>query len=108
MDKNLLAEIERRKARGHQPITVAQLSAELKNIGYKMDRTEDCRCNAVYQSGDHAGSSYPVITTGVIEVNTGMSFAHKDARRDDAFRPLQHMRFHQSHYAIVRGAILEI
>jgi hypothetical protein len=46
--------------------------------------------------------------TGVREIDSGLSFAHVDARRDENFRALQQLRFEGSLFAVVRGTLFEI
>jgi hypothetical protein len=109
MTEQLQRELDRRKARGNSPVTVAEMNRRLAAIGYKMDRTMDCPGSSRYRTGEFAGESYPCITTGMNEIDTGVSAYHyQDARRDANFRELQRIRFHEEVYAVVRGKILEI
>lgn len=105
---NLETELAARAQEGYTPITVKELEATLRSIGYRLDRDKDCGCNAQYMTGARAGQTYPCITTGVREVDTGLSAFHVDARRDENFVALQQMRMNQSHFAVIRGSILEI
>jgi hypothetical protein len=108
MNAQVQAEVARRKARGFSPTTVAGMKAALAEIGYKIDRSMDCHSMNRYVSGEFAGQSYPAVNTGVVEADSGLSFAHVDARRDTNFKTLQRMRFNEELYVVVRGRILEI
>lgn len=104
----LQRELERRRARGYAPVTVAEMKARLAHLGYKLDRTMDCVGTPRYMAGPHAGESYPAIVTGVREIDTNLSFANVDARRDENFEALQQLRFEGSLFAVIRGRLLEI
>lgn len=98
-------EIERRKAEGDAPMTVRAMDAAFRALGYRLDRSLDCRSVARIMTGDAAGASYPCVTTGVKHIATGLSAFNVDAPRDDAFHAMQSLRLRA--YAISRGAILE-
>ena len=101
-------ELARRAKHGHKPTTVAGMSVALLAIGYKMDRSMDCRSDNLHVSGENAGESYPAVNVGVVEADTGLSFANIDARKDDNFHALQSLRYNEELFAVVRGRILEI
>jgi len=102
------AEVERRKRRGHEPRTVRQVNDALSRLGYRLDRTSDCKSVNRILTGEDAGKSYPAINAYVVEIDTGLSFANVAARRDANFRRLQELRLSGELYAVVRGRILEI
>jgi len=104
----LQRELERRRGNGFTPVTVREMKERLAALGYKMDRGGDCMCNPRYVVGPNAGESYPAITTVVREIDSGLSFANENARRDARFDTLQRMRFEGSLFAVVRGRLLEI
>ena len=104
----LQQELDRRKARGDAPVTLAQMKRALAAIGYRLDRSLDCASMNRYLTGDCAGQSYPAINTGVKEADTGLSAFNVNARRDENFKALQRMRFNEELFAVVRGRILEI
>jgi hypothetical protein len=109
MTDSLQHELDRRKARGNHPTTVAGMNTALAKIGYKMDRSMNCHGISRILTGEFAGESYPCTTTNIKEIDTGISAYHyKNARRDANFRELQRIRFHEELYAVVRGRILEI
>ena len=108
MNTSVQRELDRRKARGSNPSTVAEIKAALAKIGYRLDRSMDCSGLSRILTGDGAGESYPCITTGVSEIDTGLSAFNNDARRDTNFSILQHMRRNEELYAVVRGKILEV
>ena len=73
-------------------ITISLLKAEIEKLGYTFDRTMDCRFTAQYISGERIGRSYPAMNTGLIEMDTGLSAFHYQARRDENFERLQELR----------------
>ena len=87
-------------------VTIPEIERELAAIGYRLDRTMDCRCIARTLTGVNAGNSYPVIGSCTREVDTGLSFANVNARRDDNFQKLQKLRL-RGMFAIVNGAIFD-
>ena len=101
-------EVDRRKARGYQPRTVKGMDRILAMIGYRMDRSSDCHGVNCYMTGDLAGESYPAVNAYVVEIDTGLSFAHVNSRKDGNFEALQRMRRNEELYAVVRGRILEV
>lgn len=105
---NLNRELARRAAQGLKPLTLQGLSARLASIGYKLDRSGDCPHIARYVTGEHAGETYPAISSSIREADTGASFANVDARRDDNFRTLQEWRFNGELFAVVRDHIFEV
>lgn len=105
-DSNLVAEVKRRIKDGFQPVTIQSIQRKLAALGYKLDRSMDARCNAVYQSGKYAGMSHPCLTTGIREADTNLSAFNVNARRDDSFKALQALR--GTVYAVVRGYIFEL
>lgn len=105
---NLKNELARRAADGREPVTVAYIGARLAELGYKLDRSGDCRHVARYVTGEHAGESYPAISTTIREIDSGLTFANVNARRDANFRTLQNHRIAGDLFAVVNGSILEI
>lgn len=91
---------------GRQILSVAEFAARFAALGYKLDRSLDCRAPARYITGPHAGESYLACTTGLKEADTGLSAFHYQARRDDTFRKMQELRGQIC--AISRGALLEV
>ena len=104
----LNAEIARRKALGLAPMTVAQIEARLRPLGYRLDRNLDCRSTARILAGPAAGISYPCLTTGIRDIETGASAFHFRGRRDARFKELQAFRLSEEAFAVVGGAILEL
>lgn len=99
-------EIKRRLARGWRLLSVREFSAEFKRLGYKLDRSMDCRSVARWISGPDAGTSYPCCSTDATEIATGKSYAHYQGTRDANFRRMMQLR--SEIFAVSRGAILEI
>ncbi|MDE2104556.1 MAG: hypothetical protein KGL39_45395 [Patescibacteria group bacterium] len=100
-------EIKRRLASGRRQLTLRQLTDEVEALGYKLDRTMDARGQAKILTGDHAGETYPCLTTGIKEADTGLSAFNVNARRDANFTALQQLR-RSDDFAVVRGFILDL
>lgn len=106
LDKNLAAEVAYRNKLGMTQVTLKQLEAKLKELGYRLDRSMDCKGNSRYMTGERAGESYPACGLRPVQIDDGLGFCHVDARRDDKFKALQAMR--NTHYVVANGYILEI
>lgn len=91
---------------GVEVLTVRQFIARFEALGYRLDRSLDCRAPARFLTGELAGVSYPCCTTGLVETDTGRSAFHYQARRDAAYLAMQKLR--QQIVAVSRGAILEV
>lgn len=102
----LHAEIHARLASGSRHLTVAGLDAAFRALGYRLDRSRDCRSVARYLTGPRAGETYPAISTGLKELDSGLSAFNVSARRDDRFRAMQVLRGEV--FAVTQGAILEV
>lgn len=102
----LETEISRRIAAGCEQLSVSAMGARYLALGYRLDRSRDCYSNSRYVSGPFAGQSYPAITTGAKESDTGRSFAHFESRRDENFKAMMDLR--QTVFAVTRGRILEV
>ncbi len=102
----LVAEIRYRQSLKQCQVTLTQLSKRLRAIGYRLDRSMDCRAPARYMTGERAGQSYPALSLRPVQIDNGLSWSHVDARRDANFEALKRLR--DSCYAVVRGAIAEL
>lgn len=91
---------------GREILTVHELSERFRVLGYRLDRSMDCRSNARFMTGAYAGESYPCCTTGIVEIDTGMSAFHYQARRDANFKRMQKLRGEIC--AVSRGFLLEV
>lgn len=98
----LQVEIETRLAMGCEMLTVPQFVARFAALGYRVDRSLDCRSTARYLK---TGRTYPACSTGMAESDTGRSAFHYESRRDSRFKAMQALRQHV--FAVSRGAILE-
>ena len=91
------------KAEGMERISVAELDRRLESIGYRRDMDSACvgpvRCMTT-------GVVYTGINYNPMEIDTRMSFAHFQARRDARFRELKEIR--RRVFCVVRGRILTI
>lgn len=107
-DDAVTAEVNRRIKAGGRRVTLQEFDEELRAIGYRLDRSMDAEGLNRYMEGELAGVSYPAVNMYVVQVSDGMSAFHVDARRDANFERLQHMRFHQTIFAVNRGRIYGI
>ena len=105
MRDSLQQEIARREAAGCERLSVSGMAERFALLGYRLDRSLDCHGVARLTTSDGETLSYPCVTTGVKERDSGLSAFNVDARRDHAFRAMQELR--QTVYAVTRGAILE-
>jgi hypothetical protein len=87
-------------------VTVDELTQRVAALGYRLDRSLDCRAEARFISGPLGGMTYPCCTTYIVEADTGRSAFHYQARRDTNFCKLQELRGEIA--TVSRGAILEI
>jgi hypothetical protein len=106
MNAALQQEIDYRISIGCRMVSVAQMDSEFRALGYRLDRSMDCRSVGRYLTGPRAGTSHPVCTTGLKECDTGAGAWHYESRRDENFRRMQQLR--NEVFAISRGAILEV
>lgn len=88
--------------------TLNRLSDELKRLGYRLDRSMDCKATSTWRTGERAGKSFPCISTGIKEIDTRKSAFHFKARRDKNFETLQAMRYQGAFVAMRNGDILEL
>ncbi|MFH8654616.1 hypothetical protein ACH37Y_18080 [Sphingomonas paucimobilis] len=108
MSPALANELAARAADGWHPVTLSEIKRQLRDLGYALDRTLDCRSTAQIMTGPRAGKTYPTLSTGIKEADTGRSAFHFEARRDANFRTLQKLRFEVGLYAVLNGAILDV
>ena len=97
-------EIDRRVRDGQTRCTIHTLEKRYIALGYRFDRSCDCRSNARYMSGPYAGESYPCLALYPVQVDNDMSAFNVDARRDTNFTAMQTLR--NTHFAVcAKGAI---
>lgn len=89
-----------------EQITLREMTERLKAIGYRLDRTADCRSNHHYVTGPRAGKSHPGVSLRPVQIDDGKAAWHYEARRDDNFRKLQTIR--DQIFFVSKGAIHEI
>lgn len=107
LQTSLQAEIAHRVCHGNRPLRIKEIESRLRALGYRLDRSLDCMGFARYMTGERAGESYPSITTGIKETDTGRSAFHFESRRDESYQAMQAMRL-QEIYAVHKGCIFEI
>ena len=98
----LQTEIDYRLGLGCEMISVPQFVSRFAALGYRVNRSMDCRSTARYLDN---GRTYPACSTGMDEADTGRSAYHFESRRDSKFEAMQALRGQV--FAISRGAILE-
>jgi hypothetical protein len=109
MKGDIMNELEyRRKEQIGIEFTLTGLKHELKRLGYRLDRSMDSRSTARWLTGERSGESYPCITTGIKESDTGKSAFHFEARRDKNFESLQKLRIVGAYVPMNKGYLLEI
>lgn len=107
MQKLLEAELTFRASINCQRLTVSEFCRRFAALGYRVDRSMDCRGLSRYMTGEHAGRSYPHCDTGINEADTGRRAWHFEARRDSNFKAMQELR--GQIFAVTRdGYILEV
>ena len=100
-------EIDRRVSDGQTRCTIHTLETHYKAVGYRFDRSCDCRSNARYMSGPYAGESYPCLALYPVQIDNGVSAFNVEARRDTNFEAMQALR--RTHFAVcAKGAIAEV
>lgn len=106
MNSDLDRELAYRREIGCEILSVSAMTARYRALGYRLNRRDDCRHYARYMDGPRAGESYPCVSTGLVEADTGLSVWNIHARRDDNFRAMQELR--GSVCAVSRGYVLEV
>ncbi len=89
-------------AEGLRQVTLATMSEELAQLGYRLDRSMDCPSMATHMTGDRTGDRYPALALYPREKDTGLSAWNADARRDGNYKRLQQYRMDV--FAVVRNA----
>ena len=102
----LQAEIADRLAHGGRLVSVAEMDRLYREIGYRLDRSMDCRSPARIMTGPRAGESYPCCSTDAVDLDTGKSFAQFDGNRGAKYQAFKALR--GTVFAISRGALLEV
>lgn len=108
MKSALASELAARAAAGQRPVSLSEIKRQLRCLGYALDRTLDCRGTARIVTGPRSGKTYPCLSTGIKEADTGRSAFHVEARRDANFHSLQRLRFEVGLYAVLNGAIMDL
>lgn len=101
------AELEYRKQKGRNPLTVLELDIKLKRLGYRRRADSGVRQLVEYISGERVGAKYPAIIYGLDDLETGKSAFHVDGRRDQRFQELQELR-RDGVYAVRDNHIVEV
>ena len=102
MNEALRIEIQHRINSGCEILTIPQFVARFAALGYRVNRSMDCRSTARYLDN---GRTYPACSTGMDEADTGRSAYHFESRRGSRFEAMQALRGQV--FSISRGAILE-
>lgn len=98
-------EVAYRLKLGMVKVTLKELEAKIRALGYRFNRDMDCKSLSRYMSGERAGQSYPCHALKPVQIDNGMSWAHVDARRDANFDALKVLR--DSHFAVSGRHICE-
>ena len=84
-------------------VTLKEYDTALRRIGYKLDPSMACHGVARVMTGPRAGSSYPSTSLSAIQIDDGKSYAHYQARRDDAYETFKVLR--STLFAVVAGRV---
>ena len=95
-------------AGGSRRVSLRAFDAELRLIGYRLERSSDCKSLNRYVTGERAGESYPAVNMYTVQVSDGVSAFHVDSRRDANFERLQEMRRNEELFAVHKGRIYKI
>jgi hypothetical protein len=101
-------EVERqcRLAEGSRQLTLAAMEAEFGDLGYRFDRSRDCRGSALHLTGARAGLRYPCVGLYPVQADDRRSAWHWQARSDSRFQRLQALRVEI--FAVHRNCIYEV
>lgn len=91
-------------SQGYKFVTPYELGIMLDEIGYKIQKGMNCIGISRYMTGEMAGISFKENNLYIVEKDTGISFAHVNARKDANFKKLQELR--QNTFSISRGNII--
>lgn len=106
LSPDLADEVAYRLTIGGKQVTLETLAEELKAIGYRLDRSMDCKHVARYMTGDRAGKTYPACGLRPVQIDDGIAWCHVDARRDANFNALKAIR--DTLFAVSGGCLMEI
>lgn len=104
-EESIAKEIAFREKLGLKKVTVAQLRAMIRKLGYRFNPDKACKSLARYMTGERAGESYPSNALCPVQIDDGRSYANVDARRDANFERLKEIR--NTYYAVHGGYIYE-
>ena len=96
-----------RMQQGQRHVSIEQLMREYEALGYRFDRTMDCKDTARYMTGERAGESYPYLALYPVQIDNGKSAWNIEARRDNNFRSMQALR-NQIFSTMRDGRIVEV
>ncbi|MEQ0217757.1 hypothetical protein ABLV18_27295 [Klebsiella sp. CN_Kp114] len=99
-------EIERSLKAGMSQVTIKKLTAILKGIGYRFDRSMDTCSQAQIMTGEGAGDTYPTCVLYPIQDDDGVSAFHYQARRDANYQKLKEIR--NNMFAVFNNRIVVI
>lgn len=103
--QQIIRELDRRGKTLQDVLTLQEIEKKLNSIGYELDHDLDCFS---YATDLATQEQYPAISAGCNHIETGLSFAHNNAPRDENYRTLQTWRYNSDLCAIVNGALFEV
>lgn len=78
---------------GMRQVTPEQMRSEIQSLGYRFNLSERNNFIARYVAGPRSGQTYPACHfSSPREADTGRTYSHFEARRDERFRQLQTLR----------------
>lgn len=105
MDK-LENEIAYRVKQGQERVSMREFLARYEAIGYRFDRSSDCRSMARHMTGERTGESYPCVNLYPVQADNDLSAWNVNARRDENWEAFKKLR--NSIFSVSRGAIVEV
>ena len=99
-------EVAYRVQQGQRHLSFQAFKEAYAQIGYKFDRSSDCKGIARYMTGERAGVGYPCLSLYPIQIDNGLSAWNVDARRDNNYQAFKVLR--NSLFAVIQGRIVEV
>ena len=100
---NTEREVSRLVKAGARQVSFADMQSAFAEIGYKFDRSMDCRASA---TDCNTGDTFPNLALYPVQIDNGLSAWNIDARRDTNFIRLQALR--NEIFSVVRNHIAQV
>ena len=101
---SLNREVTRMIQAGCKLVTLRQYISEIETMGFRLDRTKDCKCIARDMA---TGECYPSITSSATQKATRVGFANiKADRACEGWKAF--MEYRKGHFCIVRECLFTV